>query len=101
MDSKLKVVSKEKNSITMEMINYDNTILRPLADELIRDEQVEEARYHIKHPIIDNPKIYVKVKTGKPQAAVKRSIKKLSKIYENLDADLAKEIKKSQENQKN
>jgi DNA-directed RNA polymerase subunit L len=101
MDSKLKVVSKEKNSITMEMINYDNTILRPLADELIRDEQVEEARYYIKHPIIDNPKIYVKVRTGKPQAAVKRSIKKLSKIYENLDADLAKEIKKSQENQKN
>ena len=101
MDSKLKVVSKEKNSITMEMINYDNTILRPLADELIRDEQVEEARYYIKHPIIDNPKIYVKVKTGKPQAAVKRSIKKLSKIYENLDADLAKEIKKSQESQKN
>jgi len=83
MDSKLKVVSKEKNSITMEMINYDNTILRPLADELIRDDQVEEARYYIKHPIIDNPKIYVKVKTGKPQAAVKRSIKKLSKIYEN------------------
>jgi DNA-directed RNA polymerase subunit L len=101
MDSKLKVVSKEKNSITMEMINYDNTILRPLADELIRDDQVEEARYYIKHPIIDNPKIYVKVKTGKPQAAVKRSIKKLSKIYENLDADLAKEIKKTQENQKN
>ena len=101
MDSKLKVVSKEKNSITMEMINYDNTILRPLADELIRDEQVEEARYYIKHPIIDNPKIYVKVKTGKPQAAVKRSIKKLSKIYENLDADLAKEIKKVQESQKN
>ena len=101
MDSKLKVVSKEKNSITMEMINYDNTILRPLADELIRDEQVEEARYYIKHPIIDNPKIYVKVKTGKPQAAVKRSIKKLSKIYENLDADLAKEIKKAQESQKN
>ena len=101
MDSKLKVVSKEKNSITMEMINYDNTILRPLADELIRDEQVEEARYYINHPIIDNPKIYVKVKTGKPQAAVKRSIKKLSKIYENLDADLAKEIKKAQESQKN
>ncbi|WP_393971907.1 DNA-directed RNA polymerase subunit L [Oxyplasma meridianum] len=101
MDPKLKIVSKEKNSITMEMINYDNTILRPLADELLRDEQVEEARYYLKHPIIDNPKIYVKVKTGKPQAAVKRSIKKLSKIYENLDTDLAKEIKKTQENKKN
>jgi DNA-directed RNA polymerase subunit L len=45
--------------------------------------------------VIDNPQIYVKVKAGKPQAAVKRSIKKLSKIYENLSADLAKETRKN------
>ncbi len=55
---------------------------------------MEEARYYIKHPIIDNPEIYVRVKTGKPQAAVKRSIKRLSKVYENLEADLVKEQKR-------
>jgi DNA-directed RNA polymerase subunit L len=94
MDSQLRVLSKEKNSITLEMVNYDNTILKPLIDEILKDEQVEEARYYIKHPIIDNPEIFVRVKTGKPQAAVKRSIKRLSKYYENLESDLAKEQKR-------
>ncbi len=94
MDSQLRVLSKEKNTITLEMLNYDNTILRPLIDEILKDEQVEETRYYIKHPIIDNPEIFVRVKTGKPQAAVKRSIKRLSKVYENLEADLVKEQKR-------
>lgn len=93
MDSQFRVVSKEKNSIVFEMVNYDNTLLRPLVEELLRDEQVEESRYYIKHPVIDNPQIFIKVKTGKPQAALKRSLKKLSKIYENLSTDLAKELK--------
>ncbi len=94
MDPKLRVVSKEKNSIVIEMLNYDNTILRPLVEEILRDEQVEESRYFIKHPIIDNPAIYVKVKTGKPQAAVKRAIRKLSKVYETLLTELEREKKK-------
>ena len=94
MDSQLRVLSKEKNTITLEMLNYDNTILRPLIDEILKDEQVEETRYYIKHPIIANPEIFVRVKTGKPQAAVKRSIKRLSKVYENLEADLVKEQKR-------
>jgi DNA-directed RNA polymerase subunit L len=97
MDTGLRVVSKEKDSITLEMVKYDNTILRPIVEELLRDDQVEDSKYYIKHPVIDNPVIYVKVKTGKPQAAVKRAIKKLSKIYESMSADLTKEKKKLEE----
>ena len=37
MDSQLRVLSKEKNTITLEMLNYDNTILRPLIDEILKD----------------------------------------------------------------
>lgn len=93
MDAKFRVVEKDKDSMTLEMLNYDNALLRPIVEELLHDEQVSESRYYIKHPVIDNPQIYVKVKTGKPQAAVKRSIKKLSKIYENLAVDLTRETK--------
>lgn len=95
MESTFKVLEKGKDSITLEMMHYDNTLLRPLMDEILRDEQVKEARYFIKHPIIDNPKIFIKVKSGKPQAALKRSIKRLSKVYETMQADLQKEMKKS------
>lgn len=99
MDSQFRVVSKDKNSIVFEMLNYDNTLLRPLVEELLRDEQVVESRYYIKHPVIDNPQIFISVKSGKPQAALKRSIKKLSKIYENLSSDLAKEMKEQNSKQ--
>ncbi|MCL4335977.1 MAG: DNA-directed RNA polymerase subunit L [Candidatus Thermoplasmatota archaeon] len=97
MNCQLRVINKEKNSITLEMLNYDNTILRPLIDEILKDDQVEETRYYIKHPIIDNPEIYIRVKTGKPQAAVKRSIRRLSKVFETLETDLIKEIKRLEE----
>ncbi|MCL5783479.1 MAG: DNA-directed RNA polymerase subunit L [Candidatus Thermoplasmatota archaeon] len=97
MDCQLRVINKEKNSITLEMLNYDNTILRPLIDEILKDDQVEETRYYIKHPIIDNPEIFIRVKTGKPQAAVKRSIRRLSKVFETLETDLIKEIKRLEE----
>ena len=98
MDCKLRVVSKDKNSITLEMLNYDNTLLRPLIEELLKDEQVEESRYYIKHPVIDNQQIFVRVKTGKPQAAVKRAIRKLSKRYESLSEELSKAVKKAENN---
>ncbi|MCL4329521.1 MAG: DNA-directed RNA polymerase subunit L [Candidatus Thermoplasmatota archaeon] len=98
MEAEFRVVSKEKNTITIEMVNYDNTLLRPLVEEILKDDQVEEARYYIKHPVIDNPQIYVKVKTGKPQAAVKRAIRKMSKSYDTLSEELAREIKKIKTN---
>lgn len=97
MDSTLRVISKDKSSVKLEMLNYDNTLLRPLVEEIVKDDMVEESRYYIKHPVIDDPEIYVRVKSGKPQAAIKRSIKRLSKTFEDLQGDLTKEIKKLEE----
>ncbi|GGM78207.1 hypothetical protein GCM10007108_15440 [Thermogymnomonas acidicola] len=94
MEARFTVVSKEKDTIVLEMVNYDNTLLRPLMEELLHDENVEESRYYIKHPLIDNPQITVKVKSGKPQAAVKRSIRRLIKVYEGMHQDLQKELKR-------
>ncbi|KAA8921905.1 DNA-directed RNA polymerase subunit L [Thermoplasma sp.] len=93
-ESSLRVISKEKNSITVEMINYDNTLLRTLVEEILKDDQVDEARYYIKHPVIDNPQIYVRVKSGKPQSAIKRAVRKLSKMYEDLGTQFQKEFQR-------
>jgi DNA-directed RNA polymerase subunit L len=94
MDSKFNIISKDKDSIKVEMINYDNTVLRPLAEEILKDDKVVESYYYIKHPDIDNPQIYVKVSTGKPQAAIKRTIKRINKTYETLNTELQKELDK-------
>ena len=42
MDSKFRVVEKDKDSMTLEMLNYDNALLRPIVEEILHDEQVDE-----------------------------------------------------------
>ncbi len=93
-DSHFNIISKDKNSITVEIVNYDNTLLRPLVEEISHDDSVDEIHYYIKHPNLDNPQIYVKVKSGKPQSAIKKSIRRIDKIYESLIKDLEQEEKR-------
>ena len=42
MDSKFNIISKDKDSIKLEMINYDNTLLRPLAEEILKYYMVKK-----------------------------------------------------------
>ncbi|MGC8546379.1 MAG: DNA-directed RNA polymerase subunit L [Thermoplasmata archaeon] len=79
------VSEKGKDYIVYEVLNNDNTILRPLMEEIERDEMVESARYYFEHPYLSNPKIHIKVKQGKPQAALKRSLRRMEKIFENIN----------------
>ncbi len=87
-----RVINKGKDFIELEVLNYDNTILRPLVDELARDPMVLETKYHIEHPVIDNPTLYIKVKEGKPQAAIRRALKKIDKYFEEMEALLKENL---------
>lgn len=78
------VVDKGKDFIVYEVLNNDNTILRPLMEEIESDAMVDNVRYYFEHPYLSNPKVHIKVKQGKPQAALKRSLRRMEKIYENL-----------------
>lgn len=78
------VIDKGKDFIVYEVLNNDNTILRPLMEEIEKDSMVEDIRYYFEHPYLSNPKIHIRVKQGKPQAALKRSLRRMEKIYENI-----------------
>lgn len=84
------VVDKGKDFIVYEVLNNDNTILRPLMEEIENDTMVDNVRYYFEHPYLSNPKIHIKVKQGKPQAALKRSLRRMEKIYENISAQYKK-----------
>ncbi|HHE75860.1 MAG TPA: DNA-directed RNA polymerase subunit L [Candidatus Aciduliprofundum boonei] len=92
-EMEFKVISKEKNEMVLEVINADRTLLIPLVEELNRDEMVEVATYHYDHPYLENPTLKIKVKSGKPQAAIKRAAKKLEKLFEELEKNFEKAIK--------
>lgn len=78
------VAEKGKDYIVYEVLNNDNTILRPLVEEMQNDTMVESVKYYMEHPYLSNPRITIKVKQGKPQAALKRSLRRMEKVFENL-----------------
>ncbi|GEM_PF-863495 len=83
-EMEFKVISKQKDEIVVEVINADRTLLVPLVEEMNHDDKVEYAVYHYDHPYLGNPTIKIKVREGKPQAAIKRAAKKLEKVYDEM-----------------
>ncbi|MGC8645087.1 MAG: DNA-directed RNA polymerase subunit L [Thermoplasmata archaeon] len=84
------VIDKGKDYIVYEVLNNDNTILRPLVEEIENDAMVESVKYYMDHPYLSNPRITIKVKQGKPQAALKRSLRRMEKVFENLRSQYRK-----------
>ncbi len=89
----LKLLDSTKTIARIEVSEMDETLLYPLLDQLMNDKDVTEARYISGHPQLDKPIIYVKVKKGKPQTAVKRAAANISKEFKEARENLKKQLK--------
>jgi DNA-directed RNA polymerase subunit L len=76
-----KLVEKKKDSIKVEILDTDETLIYPLIHELLQDKNVADARYTTGHPQLDKPVLQVRVSDGKPQAALKKAAKSLVNQY--------------------
>lgn len=78
------VVKKNtKKEIEFEIIE-ENTILNPLKQKLLMNEDVEYAEWSVEHPLLSNPIFYVRVKKGEAKEAVKKAIKELKEEIDTL-----------------
>ncbi len=78
---RLKLIEKGKDFMEVEISEPDDTLIQPFIHQLLKMAEVEEVKYHREHPQIDLPRIYVRVNKGKPQNALKKAAKALSKQY--------------------
>ncbi len=77
----LKLLEKEKNTVKVEIVNPDDTLIYPLVSTLLRDEDVADARYTVGHPQLDKPVLHVRTKKGDAAAALKRAAEGLAAEY--------------------
>lgn len=77
----LQLLDKDKDTIQVQVRDSDMTLIQPLISELLADEGVEEVKYVTGHPDLDIPVLIVKVKSGKPQTALKRAAKTLANEF--------------------
>ena len=89
----MKVVEKEKNTLKVEIDGPDDTIIYPLINELLKDEDVAEAKYSVGHPQLDKPVLYVRTKKGVPQAALKKAAEGLAGQFREARKLLEEQLK--------
>ncbi len=79
MDLGIVLIQKGKNDIEVELSEHTgDVLLEPLKEKLLADETVEMATYDSDHPMYGKKRLYVRVKSGKPQNAVKRALKDIT-----------------------
>ena len=81
------IVLVEKSKDTIEVLVDDesgNVLLEPLKQRLLGDETVDIATYDSDHPMYGKLSLFVRVKSGKPQNAIKRALKDISGDYTSM-----------------
>jgi len=88
----LRLLEKHKDSVRIEILNPDDTVIYPLITALLKDPDVEDALYYTGHPQLDKPVLTVKVKKGNPQTALKRVAEGLASEFGGAKQLLEKEL---------
>ncbi|RJS83506.1 DNA-directed RNA polymerase subunit L [Methanophagales archaeon] len=82
---KLKMLEKKEKEVRIEIEGEDHTLLAPLTSKLLSDEKVYIATYSIKHTLMSNPVLHVKMKEGDPIEAIKSAAASLASEFEEFE----------------
>ncbi len=73
----LKKIKKTAKELEIEITGETETILNPITEVLLQNKDVEYASYMTDHPESNKRRLYIRVKNGKPEDALKKAVKYL------------------------
>ncbi|RLF40510.1 MAG: DNA-directed RNA polymerase subunit L [Thermoplasmata archaeon] len=86
----IKILKDRAKELELEIIGEDSTILNPIKEKLLERENVVYAEYSIDHPILSNPKLYIKTKNANPKDELKAVLKELQKEFKSFREQVEK-----------
>jgi DNA-directed RNA polymerase subunit L len=75
---KISILEKSDKEVYIEMDVTDMTLLHPLVEELVKE--------------LDKPVLHVRMKSGKPETAIKKATKTIVENFSDLKAGFEKEL---------
>jgi DNA-directed RNA polymerase subunit L len=84
----IKVLEIGKDYIKLLIKGEDHTFLNLLQHHLLNDEDVVIAKYHISHPLVSEPELYVRTNGKSPLEAIKEANEKIAKECKDLLSQL-------------
>jgi DNA-directed RNA polymerase subunit L len=90
----INLISKEKKSVIIEFTDVKETLVHPLVDRLLSDNDVLFAAYKTGHPQLDRPKLTIKTQRVNPETALKKAADSLSDEVISLKKEFEKAVKR-------
>ncbi|MDH7517673.1 MAG: DNA-directed RNA polymerase subunit L [Candidatus Thermoplasmatota archaeon] len=91
----LKTLRKTTKELELEVIGENETILNPIVQVLLQNEDVDYAAYMTDHPESNKRTLYIRVKKGSPEDILKKAVKQLEdevKTFIKIFEDKSKKI---------
>ena len=73
----LKTIKKTSKELELEITGENETILNPITEVLLENEDVDYATYMTDHPESNKRRLYIRVKKGDPEDILKKAVKQL------------------------
>ena len=73
----LKKIRKTSKELELEVIGENETMLNPITELLLKNEDVDYASYIADHPESNSRRLYIRVKKGEPLEILKKVVKQL------------------------
>ena len=73
----IKTIKKTSKELEIEITDENETILNPITEVLLENDDVDYAAYMTDHPESRKRRLYIRVKKGKPDEMLKKAVKQL------------------------
>lgn len=83
---KIKKTSKE---LEIEITGENETMLNPITEKLLEDEDVDYASYIADHPESNKRRLYIRVKKGEPIDLLKKAIKQIESELKDFEKNFS------------
>ena len=84
---KIKKTSKE---LELEITGENETMLNPITEKLLEDENVDYASYIADHPESNKRRLYIRVNKGEPLDILKKAIKQVENELKEFEKNFSK-----------
>jgi len=91
---KIKILSRSKSEIKIEIEGAGHTLCNLLQKNLLEDPNVDLAGYDVPHPLASNAILFVRMNgPSKPKASLKKATKNALKLNKEFTTSLEKALK--------
>jgi len=89
----LKVLSKSKNELRIELVGEDHTFCNLLQNALLEDKNVEIAGYDQPHPLIRSSIVYLRTKRDvSPERVLLNALAKIQELNKEFNEKFSKAV---------